>query len=143
MESLRMSPALGTRMARIAPGRDLFYQHWRIPAGTPVGMTPVLQHADEALYPDTRRFNPDRWLDLTGQPKLNKTFAPFLRGTRAYLGMHLAWADTYLLVAGLVDRFDFRYPDARAEDFEITSDQFAIGTKGKGVLKATVSLRNE
>ncbi|RWA05744.1 hypothetical protein EKO27_g9361 [Xylaria grammica] len=132
IESLRMSPALGTRMARIAPDRDLFYQHWRIPAGTPMGMTPVLQNADEALYPDARRFNPDRWQGSTGRSKLDKAFAPFSGGTRACLGMHLAWADMYLLVAGLVDRFDFRYPDARAEDFEITSDQFCHRHEGQG-----------
>lgn len=49
----------------------------------------------------------------------------------------------YLLIAGLADRFDFRYSNARAEDFECNSDQFAIGTKGKRALEATVSLRLE
>lgn len=55
----------------------------------------------------------------------------------------LAWAELYLLLAGLVDRFDFDYINAQAEDFECNSDQFAIGTKGKGVLKATVTVRDE
>ncbi|KAI0428311.1 cytochrome P450 [Xylaria sp. FL1042] len=142
MEGLRISPALGTRMARIAPDRDLLYKHWRIPAGTPVGMTLVLLHIDETLYPDPRRFDPDRWLSPDGQLESDKAFAPFLRGTRACLGMYLAWAEMYLLVAGLVDRFDFQYPNARAGDFECNSDQFAIGTKGKGVLEATASVRS-
>lgn len=53
----------------------------------------------------------------------------------------LAWAEMYLLIAGLVDRFDFRYLNARAGDFECDSDQFAIGTRGKGVLNAIVSQR--
>lgn len=87
MEGLRISPALGTRMARIAPDRDLFYEQWRIPAGTPVGMTLVLLHANESLYPDPRRFNPNRWMDPSGAQELDKTFAPFLRGTRSCLGM--------------------------------------------------------
>ncbi|KAI1121324.1 trichodiene oxygenase [Nemania abortiva] len=142
MEGLRISPALGTRMARIAPDRDLLYKHWRIPAGTPVGMTLVLLHMDESLYPEPRRFNPDRWLGHNGQLKLDRAFAPFLRGTRACLGMHLAWAELYVLLAGLVDRFDFQYVNAKPEDFECNSDQFAIGTKGKGVLEATVSVRH-
>ncbi|XDG06281.1 hypothetical protein ABKA04_005896 [Annulohypoxylon sp. FPYF3050] len=142
MEGLRISPALGTRMARIAPDRDLFYEQWRIPAGTPVGMTLVLLHANENLYPDPRRFNPDRWMDPSGLQELDKTFAPFLKGSRSCLGMYLAWAEMYLLVANLVDRYDFRYLNAQAEDFECDSDQFAIGTSGKGVLKATVSLRD-
>ncbi|KAJ2987207.1 hypothetical protein NUW58_g4632 [Xylaria curta] len=87
MEGLRISPALGTRMARIAPDRDLLYGNWRIPAGTPVGMTLVLLHVDENMYPEPRRFNPDRWLNTDGQQKPDKAFAPFLRGTRACLGM--------------------------------------------------------
>lgn len=86
MEGLRLSPAIGTRMARVAPDRDLFYDEWRIPAGTPVGMTLVLMHTDEALYPDPFRFNPDRWMDPEAR-KNDKTFAPFSRGTRNCLGM--------------------------------------------------------
>lgn len=38
-EGLRLSPGLATRLARVAPDRDLFYEQWRVPAGTPVGMT--------------------------------------------------------------------------------------------------------
>lgn len=38
-EGLRLSPGLATRLARVAPDRDLFYGQWRIPSGTPVGMT--------------------------------------------------------------------------------------------------------
>lgn len=36
MEALRLSPAIGSRMARISD-KDIFYDEWRIPAGTPVG----------------------------------------------------------------------------------------------------------
>lgn len=49
----------------------------------------------------------------------------------------------YISVARLVQQFDLRFEDARAEDFELASDQFAIGTKGSGHLKATVSLRRD
>ncbi len=59
MDSVRISPALGTGMARIAPDRDLLYEHWRS-RRCPVGMTLVLLHIDEILYSDPRRFNPDR-----------------------------------------------------------------------------------
>lgn len=38
-EGLRLSPGLATRLARVAPDRDLVYEQWTIPAGTPVGMT--------------------------------------------------------------------------------------------------------
>lgn len=87
MEGMRLSPAIGSRMARIAPDRDLFYGAWRIPAGTPVGMTTILMHTDKTLYPDPLKFNPDRWMDVEARKKLDRTYAPFSRGTRICLGM--------------------------------------------------------
>ncbi|KAF4633285.1 hypothetical protein G7Y89_g4836 [Cudoniella acicularis] len=77
MEGMRLSPAIASRMARIAPDRELIYGKWRIPAGTPVGMTTLLMHTDEALYPDPMHFNPDRWMDLDVQTKfkVDKTYA--------------------------------------------------------------------
>jgi hypothetical protein len=51
----------------------------------------------------------------------------------------LAWAEMYLVLAALVERFNFQFEDISAEDFECNSDQFVIGTRVKGVLKALVS----
>lgn len=84
MEGLRLSPALGTRTPRVS-NKDLFYGSWRIPAGTPIGMTVLLMHTDESIYPDPMRFDPERWLGA--QKNSDKTFAPFSRGTRNCLGM--------------------------------------------------------
>ncbi|KAI0024381.1 cytochrome P450 [Xylariomycetidae sp. FL0641] len=139
MEGLRLSPAIATRMARISPDADVSYQQWKIPAGTPVGMTLVLMHSDPSLYPDPFRFNPDRWMEPDARKKVDKTFAPFSRGTRVCLGMYLAWAEMYILVAALVQRFDFEYHGARTEDFLCNSDNFAIGTPSDGVLYATAT----
>ncbi|KAH8897331.1 cytochrome P450 [Thozetella sp. PMI_491] len=139
MEGLRLSPGQATRTQRIAPDRDLFYNDYRIPAGTPVGMTTLLLHTDPEVYPDPLTFNPDRWMDPTERKKAEKTWFPFLRGTRMCIGMHLAWAEMYLLLATLVQKFDFEFVDRCAEDFECTSDQFLIGTKSRGVLKARVT----
>ena len=85
-EGLRLSPAIATRAARITD-TDLFYKDWRIPAGTPVGMTTLLMHIDEKLYPDPMRFDPDRWITSTVRETTDAVFAPFSRGTRVCLGM--------------------------------------------------------
>ncbi|KAI1318870.1 cytochrome P450 [Xylariaceae sp. FL0255] len=155
-EGMRLSPAIATRMARISDG-DLFYVLWRIPVGTPVGMTLVLMHTNESVYPNPLRYDPERWLDPKAKARMEKAYAPFSRGTRNCLGMQsrspetwfansptssLAWAEMYLIIATLINRFDFKYPDATAEDFLAASDQFAIGTKGKGNLNAVVSVRD-
>ena len=54
----------------------------------------------------------------------------------------LAWAEMYISVSTLAQRFDFQFVDAKAEDFECVSDQFAVGTGGKGRLMATPALRS-
>lgn len=46
----------------------------------------------------------------------------------------------YLLLATFVQRFDFQFEGIDAQDFECESDQFIIGTKGKGILKAFVTV---
>lgn len=86
MEGLRLSPAVASRLQRISD-KELVYGEWRIPPGTPVGMTNLFMHTDEALYPDPMRFNPDRWMDLDARKALEKTYAPFSKGTRICLGM--------------------------------------------------------
>ncbi|KAI1392440.1 trichodiene oxygenase [Hypoxylon trugodes] len=128
MEGLRLSPGIGTRAARITD-KDLFYGHWRIPARTPVGMTTLLMHTDEKLYPNPMHFNPDRWMDPATREVADNKFAPFSRGTRICLGMHLAWAEMYLLLAALVQGFDITVKGATAGGFEFERDNFGIGTK--------------
>lgn len=88
MEGLRLNPGVASRLARIAPDRDLFYDNkWKIPAGTPVGMTTFLLHTNETVYPDPMRFDPDRWMDLDKRKNADRTWIPFSRGTRICLGM--------------------------------------------------------
>lgn len=92
MEGLRLSPGTSSRTQRV-PDKDLVYndssygRNWRIPAGTPIGMTTLLMHTDDKLYPEPMRFNPDRWVDPRDRRALEKTFAPFSKGTRICLGM--------------------------------------------------------
>ncbi|KAI2604653.1 putative Trichodiene oxygenase [Hypoxylon sp. NC1633] len=136
MEGMRLSPAIATRAARIT-NKDLMYGGWRIPSGTPVGMTTLLMHTDEKLYPDPMRFDPDHWMDPAFAA--NAKFAPFSRGTRICLGMHLAWAEMYLIISALVQHFSFTIENATATDFEMERDNFGIGTKAGCNLVAAVA----
>lgn len=63
MEAMRLAPGIASRSARIAQDEDLVYAGWRIPAGTPVGMTTHLLHQNKKEYPEPQRFNPDRWMN--------------------------------------------------------------------------------
>lgn len=86
MEGLRLAPGIASRTARIAPDRELVYDGWTIPVGTPVGSTIILMHLDERNYTDPYKFNPDRWVD-TGKKENTRAFAPFSKGSRMCLGM--------------------------------------------------------
>jgi cytochrome P450 len=62
---------------------------WKIPTGTPVGMTAVLVHLNEDLFPEPLEFRPERWLDEDGKrdPRLEKYILSFSRGSRQCLGI--------------------------------------------------------
>ncbi|KAK8097417.1 trichodiene oxygenase [Apiospora sp. TS-2023a] len=139
-EGMRLSPGIATRAARITD-KDLLDNKWRIPAGTPVGMTAYFMHTDESIYPEPMRFNPDRWLGAKDVAADTKFYAPFSRGTRMCLGMHFAWAQMYLVLAALVKEFDFTV-EGTAEDFEAKMDNFAIGTNAGPNLLAFVAARS-
>ncbi|XXH00746.1 hypothetical protein Hte_007096 [Hypoxylon texense] len=138
-EGLRLGPAIASRMARVAPDRDITYGRWRIPSGTPVGMTTILMHTDEEVFLDAGSFNPERWIDPKAPDKATRVFAPFSRGTRMCLGMHLAWAEFYFVVSTLVTTFDFQFTEVTAKHFRCISDEFVIGTKDLKGMKALVS----
>lgn len=87
LEAMRLSPALATRLQRVAPDRDVVYKNWLIPVGTPIGITTLDIHMDEELYPEPKRFNPDRWTDPESRKRAEKVYAPFSRGSRICLGM--------------------------------------------------------
>lgn len=55
-----------------------------------------------------------------------------------YSFISLAMSNLYMVIATLVIHFDFEFLSAKAEDFECSSDQFAIGSTGGGMLLTKV-----
>lgn len=49
-----------------------------------------------------------------------------------------AWAELYLVVAELVQRFDFEFRDVKDNHFDIELDGFTVAIYGKSVLRAVV-----
>ena len=96
-EAIRLSYGVATRLARIAPDDAMHYSGvWNdesveltIPPGTPVGMTNVLIHANETIFPKADQYLPERWLnaDSTRRIDLEKYLLSFSRGTRQCIGM--------------------------------------------------------
>ena len=57
-----------------------------------------------------------------------------------YLINSLAWAELYIVMARIVQRFDFRFDGAGLKDVKPDSDQFIIGTKDGSGIKAFVTV---
>jgi cytochrome P450 len=109
-ESLRLTYGVAGRLARIAPDQSLILKDgkkvWTIPPGTPVGMSAGQIHHDENIFPNSKFFDPERWLE-NGKlhSKLDKYLIPFTRGSRQCLGMNLAFAELYLCMSALWGRY--------------------------------------
>ncbi|KAK4196580.1 putative cytochrome P450 E-class, group IV [Triangularia verruculosa] len=105
-EALRMMPGVAHRSARIARTEDLVYRsqdgktEWVIPRGTPIGMTSMINHYNEELFPNPHAFLPERWL-IDGKPnhKLQKFLLSFSKGSRMCIGESLAYCEVYLMAA--------------------------------------------
>lgn len=58
-----------------------------IPRGFAIGMSTAITHHDEAIFPDSHRFHPERWLDEEGRPNKDpeRGLMNFSRGSRRCL----------------------------------------------------------
>ena len=108
-EGIRIHPGALIRQTRVATEKSLVYkntdthQEWVIPAGVPVSMDARGCNFDTRIFSNPNEFVPERWID---NPRLDKYMLSFSRGTRICLGMNLAYAELYILLAGIFRRYD-------------------------------------
>ncbi|OHF03422.1 hypothetical protein CORC01_01141 [Colletotrichum orchidophilum] len=114
-ESLRLGFGTSSRLARVCPEETLVY-HDRgqdgdtgngttvhLPPGTVIGMSTYKTQTDPRIYYDPFGFHPERWVE-DGE-RLEKYLTVFCGGTRVCLGMALAQAELYLMLAKLFRRW--------------------------------------
>ena len=120
-EGLRMSYGVVSRMPRVSPNAEIRYKDWIIPPNTPVSMNNMDMHDDPSVFVDPKSFNPDRWLQADSG-ELQKQLAPFCRGTRACVGMNLAYAEMYITLATLFRRYEMSLFETGGEDVEVAHE---------------------
>lgn len=102
-EGLRLSYGLATRTSRIATAEDLVYRgdwtrkgsqkptqaEYVIPRGYAIGMSAVITHHDESVFPDSHSFFPERWLNEKNEHRkqLDRAFLAFSKGSRGCIGI--------------------------------------------------------
>ncbi|KJZ75747.1 hypothetical protein HIM_04904 [Hirsutella minnesotensis 3608] len=110
-EALRHNIGTSGRLPRIAPHEMLVCKDrksgkiWRLPPGTVVSMSPYHTVMNEDVFPDALGFYPERWLGVKDGDGLDNRLHIFGGGTRICLGMALANAELYLLLAKLFRRW--------------------------------------
>ncbi len=146
-EGLRISYPVCTRLQRISPSAPMLYksstrgkQDYVIPAGTPVGMSAGLLHMRPDIFPEPRKFRPERWLEQRDR-QLDRCLLAFSKGSRGCLGINLAYAEIYLALAAVMRRFGSRMTlhDTVAEnDIDMVRDRFNPGTKTDGGVRVLI-----
>ncbi|KAL4808782.1 cytochrome P450 [Aspergillus unguis] len=125
-EGLRLAYGVTHRLQLLAE-EPLVYSDKTLPVGTPISMTSIFMHDNPAVFPSPRTFSPDRWLEMSPEDRskiMGKHFVPFSKGTRMCLGMHLAYAEMYLVLATVFTRYKVVLDGTRREDVEMAHDFF-------------------
>ena len=107
MRSRPVIPMIGRRV--VVPWR---LGEYGVPAGTPVGLSILLLHHREDLYPDPHAFRPERWL---GHKPGTYEWIPFGGGTRRCLGAALAMAEQRVVIEAMARQLDIQAADERPE----------------------------
>ncbi|KAI3332049.1 putative cytochrome P450 [Xylariaceae sp. AK1471] len=125
-ESLRLMALPTMRFPLISPDEPLRYNSFVIPAGTPVSMTFREVLLDENIFERPLEFQPERWLDSNPDlPSLNRYFVPFGRGNRMCIGVSLAYAELYFVLACLFRRLRLQLHDTILDrEFDVMRDCF-------------------
>lgn len=134
-EILRIHPGIVSRLPRVSPQQPIVYRNkandkeYIIPAGTPTNMTIQVAHMNPDAFEDPYAFRPQRWID---NPRLDKAFLGFARGTRNCIGMNFARQEVFIILATIMRKYDLYrgqegptlelYDTERARDIDVVRD---------------------
>jgi cytochrome P450 len=109
-EAMRVRPVIPMTGRRVAVPWRL--GPYGVPADTPIGISILLLHHREDLYPEPHRFRPERWL---GTKPGTYEWIPFGGGTRRCLGAALATAEQKVVLETMIARLDLQPDDPKPE----------------------------
>ncbi|KAF2494400.1 putative cytochrome P450 [Lophium mytilinum] len=145
-ESLRVSVGAYSRLSRVNRYEAMRYKQYTIPAGSAIGMSALFVSHDESIFPDALSFIPERWLEPDGSIgatalRLEHYLLTFGKGARGCVGINLAYAELYSVMATVVRQFGTRLELYQTEerDMEAVHDYCAgmtrrpDGSEGNGL----------
>jgi cytochrome P450 len=96
-ESMRLYPpawAIGRQAIK-----DCNIGDYVIPAGSSILMSQYLMHRDPRYFPESERFDPERWNSQEKAKRPRFSYFPFGGGTRSCIGETFAWMEGILVIA--------------------------------------------
>jgi cytochrome P450 len=100
------------------------YDHWTIPARTPLSQSNHFVHHDPSVFPSPCEFLPERWLEDDAR-QLDRYLCAFAKGSRNCAGINLAWAELRLVMAYVLGRFEMEIHDTTVErDVQLNREVF-------------------
>lgn len=98
----------------------------KIPPGVTVGMDAYHMHSNDSVFPEPNAFRPERWLNSPKGPDgvrpLSNYLVSFSRGSRACIGLNLAYMELYVALATLFRRFDLELFETDRSDVDFLLD---------------------
>ena len=105
-------------------------------------MSSWILHHDEKYFPNSRTFDPTRWLDPKEARRIDKAFVPFSKGTRACVGIKyvpfpnfvvydstlfnsLAYCELYVTLGSVFRRFENLKANDLSEEDRAYNDYFS------------------
>ncbi|KAH8705225.1 putative cytochrome P450 [Talaromyces proteolyticus] len=123
-EGLRLNVGVMSRSPRIAH-EVIRYKEWSIPSGTPVSESTYFVLQDPEIFPNPEEFIPERWIEAQQSGfRLDRFLVCFSKGSRACLGINLAYAELYLTLAKIIPRFEFELFETDVTDIKPERDFF-------------------
>jgi cytochrome P450 len=105
---------------------------WTLPKGQMVIVSIFLIHDNEELFPNARRFDPDRFL---GDRPDNYTWIPFGGGTRRCIGAAFAHLEMNVVLRTLLRDFELVPTRAQGERWHSRGVAYAPGKGGRAVVR--------
>ena len=131
--ALRLSYGAVSRSPRVSHTEAFHYKSWIVPTGVPVSIQTYTMHHNESVFTDSFSYRPERWLNNPKGPgnkkSLSRYMTAFGKGTRICLGMHLAYAKIFIILATLFRRFDLRLFDT--DESAVQCFKAALGPQPK------------
>ena len=118
-ESLRLHPPTPPALGRETPPEGCQIVNDWIPGGVTVGVSALVAHRQESVFPQADQYVPERWLGEAGKA-LQPYFITFSAGARGCIGRNISYLEQTVVMASVLRRYRFALaePDWEIERVE-------------------------